>query len=87
MLEKLRDLVSDLVDHVERKVRGWTRPRESVFLGAASDLPRGKKGLVVENALLRQQVIAYRPGTRSAMQRFEIADERACGSSAPQNSI
>jgi len=68
MFEKLRDLVSDLVDHVERKVREWTRPRPSIFLGAASDLLRGKNDLVVENALLRQQLIVLRRQvTRTAL--------------------
>ncbi len=49
-----------VVDRVEKKARDWTRHRPSVFLGAASDLVRGKTDLVVENALLRQQVIVLR---------------------------
>ncbi len=53
-------VVGRVVDRVEKKAREWTRPRPSVFLGAASDLVRGKKSLLVENALLRQQVIVLR---------------------------
>jgi len=53
----MRGLAGRLVRGAERRVRGWTSPRQSLMLGAASDLMRGKKDLMVENALLRQQVI------------------------------
>lgn len=61
MLARLRAQVcrfaGGVADRVEKKARDWTRPRASVFLGAAFDLVRPKAELVVENALLRQQLI------------------------------
>ncbi len=45
---------------MESRIREWTRPRPSIFLGVAFDLARCKKDLVVENALLRQQLIVLR---------------------------
>ena len=65
MFDSLRRQVRLVVDRVEKRAREWTRPRPSVFLSAACDLVRGKKDLVVENALLRQQVIVlYRQVSR-----------------------
>ena len=52
--------VDRVVDGMEKSVRELTRPRRSIFLGTASDLVRGRKDLVVENALLRQQLIVVR---------------------------
>jgi hypothetical protein len=35
----------------------WTKPATSVFIGVLSDLTRSYTDLVVENPLLRQQLI------------------------------
>ncbi len=57
---RVRRFAGVLLDRVERRLREWTRPRPSIFLGTASDLTRCKKDLAVENALLRQQLIVLR---------------------------
>ena len=60
LTSQVRCFAGRVANRVEQKVSEWTRPRASIFLGAASDLVRPKRDLVVENALLRQQVIALR---------------------------
>jgi len=50
------------VRFVERKVRDWTRPDRAapLLLGLMADLTRSKRELLVENALLRQQLMVAR---------------------------
>jgi hypothetical protein len=44
---------------IKRSLRQWTRPgNHSLALNAALDMTRAKSELVLENALLRQQLIA-----------------------------
>ena len=46
---------------LQHSFRDWTKPStSSLLLGALTDLPRSKSELVVENALLRQQLIILR---------------------------
>ena len=42
-----------LQEHLKR----WIKPANSVLIGAPSDLTRSRTDLVIENALLRQQLI------------------------------
>lgn len=50
--------VNALRQAVKRRVRRWTKPgSQSLALNAVSDLTRSKSELVLENALLRQQLI------------------------------
>ena len=65
MLEKAGHVVRRFVGHVRDRtasaIRTWTRPHpDCVVLGVAADLVRSKRELVVENALLRQQLIVLR---------------------------
>ncbi len=46
------------LDWLQERVKHWTKPAISVLIiGALSDLTRSRADLVVENALLRQQLI------------------------------
>src|SRR5579871_1977927 len=46
---------------VQDTVLRWTKPeRTGVVLGALEDVPRGKRDVMLENALLRQQLIVLR---------------------------
>ena len=43
---------------LQERIKRWTKPATSVLIiGVLSDLPRSHTDLVVENALLRQQLI------------------------------
>ena len=47
-----------ILDRLQECVKRWTKPATSVLIiGALSDLTRSRADLVVENALLRQQLI------------------------------
>ncbi|MCX6056619.1 MAG: hypothetical protein NTW69_00470 [Chloroflexi bacterium] len=47
-----------ILDWLQERVKLWTKPATSVLIiGALSDLTRSHADLVVENALLRQQLI------------------------------
>jgi hypothetical protein len=50
------------VRFVERKVRDWTRSDSAapLLLGLMADLTRSKRELLLENVLLRQQLIVVR---------------------------
>ncbi len=46
---------------LQERVKRWTKPATSVLIiGALSDLTRNRTDLVVENALLRQQLIVLK---------------------------
>lgn len=50
---------------VQEKVLGWTKPRNGgLVVGALQDLPRSKTDLMLENALLRQQLIVLKRQVR-----------------------
>jgi hypothetical protein len=47
-----------ILDWLQERVKHWTKPATSVLIiDALSDLTRSRTDLVVENALLRQQLI------------------------------
>src|SRR5258706_16467016 len=46
-----------VLQRVREQVRAWTKPiAQTVVVGVVHDLPRSKTELVLENALLRQQL-------------------------------
>ncbi len=48
-------------ERVQDKILGWTKPRNGgLVVGALQDMPRSKTELMVENALLRQQLIVLK---------------------------
>jgi hypothetical protein len=48
---------------VERRLRHWTRPENrDLVLNAVLDMTRSKSEVVLENALLRQQLIVLKRG-------------------------
>jgi putative transposase len=53
--------VTKILDWLEQRLQYWTQPiQPSLILDALSDLRRGKSELVLENALLRQQLIVLK---------------------------
>ena len=45
----------------QQKIKQWSKPATlSLISGVISDLPRSRSDLIVENALLRQQLIVLR---------------------------
>ena len=53
----LHQLAHSLRQAVEKRLRSWTRPENhGLVLNAALDFTRGRSELVMENALLRQQL-------------------------------
>jgi hypothetical protein len=49
---------ASLTHRIQHKIRGWVKPTTvTLALGALADLSRSKTDLLVENALLRQQLI------------------------------
>jgi hypothetical protein len=50
-----------ILDRLQECVKRWTKPATSVLIiGALSDLTRSRTDLVVENALLREQLIVLK---------------------------
>ena len=57
----LRQSVHALCQAVKHLLRRWTKPNsDALVLNAAVDLTRSKTELVLENALLRQQLIVLK---------------------------
>jgi len=67
-LARLRQFARHCVDTVRARVSAWTKPRPpSLATGLATDLVRRRHDLLLENAVLRQQVIVLsRAGKRPA---------------------
>src|SRR5260370_5902546 len=58
LLKPLVLLVKRCVEFIQDRVEAWTTPASSTpVVGALSDMVRTKPELVVENALLRQQLV------------------------------
>ena len=58
LLSFVRHSTDALCQAVKRRLRQWTKPdNHTLVLNAAVDLTRSKSELVLENALLRQQLI------------------------------
>jgi putative transposase len=54
-------LWASLVYRIQQKMKGWAKPTTvSLAIGAITDLSRSRADLLVENALLRQQLIVLR---------------------------
>ena len=59
----IQDWLKSLCRGAKQRLRQWTRPdnsNDSLAVGIALDLTRSKSELVLENALLRQQLIVLR---------------------------
>ena len=57
-------IIEPLVKKLETQVKTWTRSTtDSVVGGAAADLVKGKQQLIMENTLLRRQVIVLKRGS------------------------
>ena len=53
--------MSKILDWLKERIKHWTKPASSVLIiGLLSDLTRSHTDLVVENALLRQQLIVLK---------------------------
>jgi hypothetical protein len=72
-LAHLRRFASHCVAAVRVRVSAWTTPRpHSLATGLATDLVRRRSDLLLENALLRQQVIALsRTAKRPTFTRWD----------------
>ncbi len=68
-LARLRHRVRHCVDTVRSRVSRWTKPHPIALpLGVVADVARSRRELLLENALLRQQVIVLsRTGKRPAL--------------------
>jgi hypothetical protein len=52
---------ASLTHQIQHQIKGWVKPTTvSLAIGALSDLSRSRADLLVENALLRQQLIVLR---------------------------
>ena len=61
MLRQVVEIAQPIVKKLETQVKAWTKPAtDSLLGGTAADLVKSKAQLVVENALLRQQVIVLK---------------------------
>ena len=50
-----------ILDWLQERIKHWTKPSSAVvIIGILSDLTRSRTDLVVENALLRQQLIVLK---------------------------
>src|SRR5689334_1915824 len=64
-LARLRRFAQRCIDTARARVRRWMTPRpRSLATGLATDLVRRRRDLLLENAFLRQQVIALSRGAR-----------------------
>ena len=80
-LARLRRFARRCVDTVRARVSGWTKPRpRSLATGAGDGLVRPRQELLLENALLRHQVIVL---SRSVKRPAFTAGTAGCWSSSP----
>ena len=56
-LSRLRRLVRHCLDVVGVRVARWTRPAPLVVAAAVADVTRSRSELLLENALLRHQLV------------------------------
>ena len=58
MLSAIINACTSFFNHINEKLKNFTKPATATLTsGALSDLPRSKSDLMVENAMLRQQLI------------------------------
>jgi len=61
ILRQVVAVAQPIVKKLETQVKTWTKPTtDSLIGGTAADLVKSKKQLIMENALLRQQVIVLK---------------------------
>ena len=64
-MNSLRPSAHSLYQALKQRLRQWTKPYNyTLILNAALDLTRSKSELVLENALLRQQLIVLKRHTK-----------------------
>jgi hypothetical protein len=74
----VHDWLPSLVQDVKRHLRQWTRPdNHDLVLNSAQDLTRSKPELLLENRLLRQQLIVLkRQAKRPALTWDDLTSPR-----------
>ncbi|MBK8903643.1 MAG: hypothetical protein IPM53_20845 [Anaerolineaceae bacterium] len=61
MLSSIWNACKNLLNRVKESLKTWTKPATAALaVGAIQDLTRAKSDLVVENAILRQQLIVLK---------------------------
>lgn len=61
VLRQVAAITQAIVKKLETRVKAWTKPAtDSLVGGTAADLVKSKAQLIMENALLRQQVIVLK---------------------------
>ena len=71
MMNFLHQLAHSLRQAAEQRLRSWTRPaNHGPVLNAGLDLTRCRSELVMENALLRQQLIVLERGSGLAFASY-----------------
>lgn len=61
VLRQIVAIAEPIVKKVETQVKAWTKPTpDNLVVGTAADLVKSKEQLIMENALLRQQVIVLK---------------------------
>jgi hypothetical protein len=61
VLHQVVAMAQPIVKKLETQVKAWTKPAtDSLIGGTAADLMKSKEQLIMENALLRQQVIVLK---------------------------
>ena len=61
VLRQIVAIAEPNVKKLETQVKTWTKPTtDSLVVGTAADLVKSKEQLIMENALLRQQVIVLK---------------------------
>ena len=76
----IRQSVPALFQVVNQRLRQWTKPdNHTLILNAALDLTRSKSELMLENALLRQQIIVFERQSKRPRFTGEIERSLFCG--------
>jgi hypothetical protein len=61
MLTAIINTCKSFLNRIKDKIKNITKPTTATLaVGAISDLPRSKSDLIVENAILRQQLIVLK---------------------------
>jgi putative transposase len=65
LLHPFQDLVTTAVHAIRKRIATWTKPTPNpLVFGGVQDFARSKPQLIIENALLRQQLIVLRRSTK-----------------------
>jgi hypothetical protein len=60
MTKALIHFVKRLIGHIMRRLKRWSKPASvTLVIGMLSNLKRSRKDLVIENIMLRQQLIVF----------------------------